>query len=337
MKNLFIIATILLSTVMAARTSSAQTQSVTFNIALNEGNIKEVIRQTWSKSIKPQVESALRTELEKYFRNSSIDINIPEPSINVGADSVTFFIDNFFFDGTYSIKYLPDPDCNFHVDLTVTAKFAMNNSKQFVLSSVTAGVSDVDIDVDGLSGSVIGWFMDKIGVENFIESHYGNVMIAPGLNGLVLSNTVFTAMYPGTSTGITASMGQITYASPYLNIPVTATFTISSGGSQILSKNNATNDQLPKDFSLGQNYPNPFNPSTSIEFALPQPSNVVLKIYNTLGQEVVTLVNNQMDAGFHSVTWNGKDNTNSQVSSGLYIYRLQAGNAVFSKKMTFLK
>ena len=158
-----------------------------------------------------------------------------------------------------------------------------------------------------------------------------------GFNNLILSNTIFVATYPGMTTALTTSIGQITYTAPYLNIPVTATFTITpSGGGQSLPKNLAT-ESLPEKFSLGQNYPNPFNPSTSIEFALPQSSNVTLKIYNSLGQEVVTLINHEMTAGFHTVSWNGRDNSNSQVSSGLYIYRLQAGNAVFSKKMTFVK
>lgn len=333
MKNLFFIAVILLSTIMANGSSSAQTQSVTFNIKLNEGNIKEVISQTWLNSIKPQVESALREKLVPDFVNSSIYITIPNPVVTVTANSVTFSISNFSFGGEYSLDGWFNPDVDVDFDLTVTAICTLNVAKQFVLGSVTVDVNGVHIDVSGLAG----WLANTNEVENDIESQFGSGLIIPGLSGLVLSNTVFTATYPGTATAISASIGQITYATPYLNIPVTATFTINpAGGGQVLSKNKG-DGELPENFSLAQNYPNPFNPSTSIEFALPQSSNVTLKIYNSLGQEVVTLVNHEMAAGFHTVSWNGRDNRNSQVSSGFYIYRLQAGNAVFSKKMTFVK
>ncbi|MHB8580367.1 MAG: putative Ig domain-containing protein [Ignavibacteriaceae bacterium] len=89
---------------------------------------------------------------------------------------------------------------------------------------------------------------------------------------------------------------------------------------------------LPKEFSLNQNYPNPFNPSTNISFAVPKESMVVLKVYNMLGQEVATLVNQYMAGGNYTYIFNA-DN----LSSGIYIYRLQAGSNTFIKKMTLLK
>lgn len=91
-------------------------------------------------------------------------------------------------------------------------------------------------------------------------------------------------------------------------------------------------DGLPTDYTLSQNYPNPFNPSTNIEFTLPKISKVVLKIYNVLGQEVATLVNQELSAGKYNYEFNA-----ANLSSGMYIYRLQAGDNVFMKKMTLLK
>lgn len=92
---------------------------------------------------------------------------------------------------------------------------------------------------------------------------------------------------------------------------------------------------LPQSYSLAQNYPNPFNPSTIIEYALPEQSKVVLKIYNMLGEEISTLVNRVQGAGIHQVIWNGRDFQGKPVASGVYIYRLRAsqrGQAAPSEK-----
>lgn len=94
----------------------------------------------------------------------------------------------------------------------------------------------------------------------------------------------------------------------------------------------------PEDYKLSQNYPNPFNPNTSIEYYLPLDKQVTLKIYNSLGQEVKTLLNNvSKAAGHHTIEWNGTDNFGNTVTSGTYIYNLEAGNVKLSKTMTLLK
>ncbi|MCE5251902.1 T9SS type A sorting domain-containing protein [bacterium] len=95
---------------------------------------------------------------------------------------------------------------------------------------------------------------------------------------------------------------------------------------------------LPKAFELQQNFPNPFNPSTTITFTLPVASPVSLKIYNLLGQEVNTLINNAVFApGNHAVIWNGKDSEGRQASSGIYIYQMRTQDYVKSRKMLVVK
>jgi len=86
-----------------------------------------------------------------------------------------------------------------------------------------------------------------------------------------------------------------------------------------------------------QNYPNPFNPATTISFNLPKSSKVTLKIYNLLGQEVRTLADHVMEAGSHSISWDGKDNSGDPVSSGVYFYRLNAGESKVVRKMIFMR
>lgn len=94
----------------------------------------------------------------------------------------------------------------------------------------------------------------------------------------------------------------------------------------------SANPELPTEFDLEQNYPNPFNPTTEISFDLPVASHVNLTVYNVLGQEVETLVNRDMEAGNHRVTWNA-----DPYSSGVYFYRISADNFSETKKMLMLK
>ena len=89
---------------------------------------------------------------------------------------------------------------------------------------------------------------------------------------------------------------------------------------------------LPVEFSLSQNYPNPFNPSTNIRFDIPKSGLTVLKVYDVLGKEVASLVNEKLSAGSYEIDWNA-----SNFSSGVYFYQLQSGDFVKTKKMLFVK
>ena len=96
---------------------------------------------------------------------------------------------------------------------------------------------------------------------------------------------------------------------------------------------NVENEEaVPTVFKLEQNYPNPFNPSTIIKFAVPQRSNVVLKIYDILGSELVTLVNEELESGWYEKVFNA-----SGYASGMYVYRMQAGDYLSTKKMLLVK
>jgi hypothetical protein len=93
----------------------------------------------------------------------------------------------------------------------------------------------------------------------------------------------------------------------------------------------------PQEFVLQQNYPNPFNPTTQIRYELPKAGHVVLSIFNSLGQEVRRLVDREQPAGYHLVTWNGRDQNGKPVPSGVYHYRLQVGGFISTRKMTMAK
>lgn len=94
----------------------------------------------------------------------------------------------------------------------------------------------------------------------------------------------------------------------------------------------AWNTDTPRTFELAQNYPNPFNPATKIRFALPETGHVTIEVYTLLGQRVATLVNDKLEAGHHFVTFDG-----SHLASGIYTYRMQAGNYVQTRKFSLVK
>ncbi|MBN1480134.1 T9SS C-terminal target domain-containing protein [candidate division KSB1 bacterium] len=105
----------------------------------------------------------------------------------------------------------------------------------------------------------------------------------------------------------------------------------------LYSKVQTAGESIPGEFVLYKNYPNPFNTNTIIRYALPQNADVQLFVYNTLGQKVTTLVNEQMDAGIHTVTWHGVDSDGNVLPSGLYFYQLKAGDYSAVDKLMMIK
>lgn len=94
---------------------------------------------------------------------------------------------------------------------------------------------------------------------------------------------------------------------------------------------------IPKTYGLSQNYPNPFNPVTTIKYQLPKESEVNMKVFNIMGQEVRTLVSRYQPAGYYQIVWDGRNNYRQEVASGVYIYHFRADKYVRTMKMIILK
>ncbi len=109
------------------------------------------------------------------------------------------------------------------------------------------------------------------------------------------------------------------------------------GLGKILSLIETNESQLPTEFSLSQNYPNPFNPTTKIEFTIPEKSLTKISIFNVKGRLVKELLNQKMQTGKHSITWNGTDSNGTKVSSGICFYKFQTEEFSQTKKMVLLK
>jgi flagellar hook assembly protein FlgD len=97
------------------------------------------------------------------------------------------------------------------------------------------------------------------------------------------------------------------------------------------------NDFIPLKYILHQNYPNPFNPITTLQYDLPENGLVNVTVYDMLGRQVKTLINQTQEAGYKSVIWNATNDYGKPVSAGVYLYQIQAGEYISTKKMVLLK
>jgi PKD repeat protein len=118
------------------------------------------------------------------------------------------------------------------------------------------------------------------------------------------------------------------------------------GGSIVIHKGNnlakpgspwSEKEGIPEEYALFQNFPNPFNPETEIRFQLPESAHVVLRVFNILGKDIRTLMDEKMPAGYYMIQWNGKDNLSNPLPSGIYLYQIKSGSFSKVMKMNFLR
>ena len=175
-------------------------------------------------------------------------------------------------------------------------------------SGTTQNLNDVTF-IDANNGTAVG------GVGTIIKTTNGGTDWTSQSSGTInyLYGVSFTDSNNGTAVG---DYGKILR-------------TTNGGVTFIEDENNFTQ---PKDFLLKQNYPNPFNPSTSIRYSVPRSTIVVIKVYDILGNEIETLVNEEKPIGIYEITWNAEN-----LPSGVYFYRLQTDNFVEIKKMVLLR
>jgi photosystem II stability/assembly factor-like uncharacterized protein len=190
-------------------------------------------------------------------------------------------------------------------------------------ASWSAANSGLPGPFDGLNGPTIT-FIVSLGAHVFV----GNV----GMNG--------PGVYHSTNNGlnwtrVNDGLGDLDVYSAVINGPY---LYVGARGiwrrplSDFITSVQQPSSQAPITFSMSQNYPNPFNPSTTIQYGLPARTHITLKVFNTLGQHVTTLVQGEQEAGYHEVRFDG-----TGLASGIYFYRLTAGSFVETKKLLLLR
>jgi uncharacterized membrane protein len=193
------------------------------------------------------------------------------------------------------------------IELSQNDSVKIENPDSNTLRLISQGTAkDYDLELNYVSGSGIGRF----GTENIPLSANTTHRIAPDWNN-VTTGTLKIFIDRGNDGTIDDTL---------------------SLKNHLTGMGSTEEPVIPQEYRLEQNYPNPFNPATTIRYALPKASYVSLKIYNVLGQVVVTLVDGIEEAGYHSVEWNA-----SRCASGAYFYRLQAGSFAASKRLAVLR
>jgi len=195
---------------------------------------------------------------------------------------------------------------------------------QAIFTSNQADVNCASASSPNLGDSVFFWGFNQLSATDFYFWNTTNPLIVTKAMGNWFSECPPQPLkfYPGT------------FAVNYRHYKNRRREPPCSGG---LSPRIATSGLLPEQFALYQNYPNPFNPTTAIAFDLPQDSHVRVLIYNLLGQRIRTVANDDYAAGTHILHWDGRDETGSEVCSGVYFYVIETDSERAAKKMLMLR
>ncbi len=235
------------------------------------------------------------------------------------------------------VAFYADPDTNVNTyiklvaDFDVSQRFRLYNNR---LDPVTFQYSFhhafTAADVPGGIPTVDGWHKMKVEVRtiNADTTAFWCYFDGQELLGCPIYDTSDDRMSSGKYGVYSAEFDDDGIPGYYDNIVVNSLTT---------SVDDNSETGLPNGFSLEQNYPNPFNPETQISYQLATGGYISLNIYDLLGREIKTLVSEDQPSGNYTVSWNGKDESGNIVPSGIYLYTLNAGNIVESKKMILMK
>ena len=287
------------------------------------------------------------------------DITIPANySLTIEPGTIVHFADDDTINLTIQGSLLIGSDVQFEtgengntkVILTGSQTLTIPSNVYFQIRESSELVFNVDVNIDAatfIAGananiSIIG--DGSIDNSVFIKDPASTIQLRHGSTNLSITNSEFR--YPSPDEDLIAKRGNAI-------VPTNQTiqsFGIQSESTKIGIDADNSSGNLPTEYNLFKNYPNPFNPTTNFKYALPKNSYVVMKIYNVLGQQIKTLVDEPQSAGYKTVTWDGKNDRGDAVAGGIYIYRLVArslsatsaggqGDYVFVKsdKMILLK
>lgn len=284
---------------------------------------------------------------------ANTNLNIVVTPADAGIEAGVEFTDNIFEAGVnYHViasgvldptQFASNPDgvdTAFFLDIIsgVSLSVEDEDSFSFLISHGATDAPAVDVIVRGGANLAQNLSYTDITSE-YISVPTGTytVDIAPTGNDTPVASFEADVSALGGSTAIVLASGFLTPDDDQDGEPFGLLLVLTDGTTAMLpTMSTSVDDQisgLPQQFELNQNYPNPFNPSTKIEYSLPQAANVQISVYNVMGQQVAKLINNEkQSAGYHTISFDA-----GNLASGMYLYRIQAGSFVQTRKMTLIK
>ena len=220
----------------------------------------------------------------------------------------------------FYISYMPTLNITISpLNLTVNQNATLN----WTVSGGIPGLPD-----GGWTGNIrLQWYQNNSPLINLdwtsVANHSYNFLVPYSIQGAAQPFTNFQIAGVNAETGTSLPPGYVNDFTDYFSIT----------GLVGIENNNS----LPSDFNIYQNYPNPFNPTTTIKYDLPKTCYTTLKIYNLLGQEIKALVNDYKQAGHYSVIWDGLNNEGNLVCTGIYLYKIQAGEYKKTRKLALIR
>jgi hypothetical protein len=260
------------------------------------------------------------------------------------------YVDNTFAPALDDSVWVNDADVvpgeHFSVTMNAYNELPINNIKIPIQYQSDNIVFD-SVSVAGtraFHAIVVDAVSDDVQKKALIILKFSSDQLMPPGNGS-LSVLHFTCLFAGTTSNISVDTTEFEFGEYYFQLGelygYVKAFPDFHAGTITVDLSTDADDEtslnLPSTYSLGQNHPNPFNPVTAIEFALPERSQVTLDVFNVLGQRVRRLLNQTLPAGNHNVVFDGRDNDGSELASGIYFYRIRAGQFTQSRKMMLIK
>jgi hypothetical protein len=290
-------------------------------ITVTKKEIRPTLNAIATKTVAEKDTLAFTVTVASSHPNDTLTFGVSNPPSGASFNTAThafLWVPNYQQNGTYSPRFKVSNQSGLSDSITVTITVNKTNAKPALASRVPATVSVVSFNTP---------FAFRVSV---IDPNGDPITYTWKVNGAV-EKTGPDSTYTKTFSATNAPQSVVClFADPGgLKDSTSWSFTITEV---------ETGEMVPTEFALGQNYPNPFNPSTTIRFSLPREVPVTLEIYNVLGVKVRTLSDGRvMSAAFHTVVWDGRDEAGAVASTGVYLYRIQAGQFVAARKMTVLK
>jgi hypothetical protein len=257
--------------------------------------------------------------------------SLPVPDTKIDFEDLVMFSIGYGLSAQYHLPKMAVPE----VPVTVAAGASTGSS---VETRIPVTISGGIADVRAVSLVLSGQFGKFLGIEKgkLLEPYKSPVMMLSRVDGSSVHVDMAIMGLDANSLNTEGELMVLRFEGS-AKVNVMSADCRTSQNTMLAVKSDGSQHGVPTEFGLSQNFPNPFNPSTVLQYQVPAATHVEISVYNILGAKVATLVNDVKEAGYYTVTWNGTGANGRTVASGVYIYRMHAGDYVTTKRMLLIK